>query len=96
MYKKYGDCCFYWIKILKLNVYLQHKIMSRKCKITNKHVTFGNSVSHANNHTRKRFNVNIHKQRFYVAELASWIKLNVSTSAMRLINKKGIYSVLNK
>lgn len=70
--------------------------MAQKCKITNKQVMFGNNISHANNHTRRRFKVNIHKQRFYVAELSSWVKLNVSTAAMRLINKKGIYSVLNK
>ncbi|MDR2402029.1 MAG: 50S ribosomal protein L28 [Cytophagales bacterium] len=68
--------------------------MSRKCFITGKSVMFGNNVSHANNKTRRRFDVNIHKQRFFVPELGRWVKMKVAASTMRTINKKGIFDVL--
>lgn len=68
--------------------------MSRKCFITGKSVMFGNNVSHANNKTRRRFDVNIHKQRFFVPELDRWVKMKVAASTMRTINKKGILDVL--
>ena len=69
--------------------------MSRKCFITGKSVMFGNNVSHANNKTRRRFDANIHNQRFFVPELGRWVRMKVATSTMRTINKKGILAVLN-
>lgn len=37
--------------------------MSRKCAICEKGPMFGNNVSHANNKTRRRWNVNLKKVR---------------------------------
>lgn len=54
----------------------------------------GNNVSHANNKTRRRFNVNLQKKRFYIPEQDRWVTLRVSTSTLRTINKNGISAVL--
>ena len=68
--------------------------MSRVCQVTGKGVQPGNNVSHANNKTRRRFLPTLHERRFWVASENRWVKLRVSTAAMRTIDKNGIDSVL--
>ncbi len=70
--------------------------MSKVCELTGKRPQVGNKVSHANNKTKRRFNPNLHKKRFYIPEEDKWITLKVSTSALRTINKIGIAAVLKK
>ena len=70
--------------------------MSRVCELTGKKAMFGNNVSHAMNKTRRRFDVNLMKKRFYIPEEDKWITLRVSTSAIKNINKKGISAVIKE
>lgn len=56
----------------------------------------GNHVSHSNHKTKRRFLPNVHKKRYYIPELETWVSLKVSTKAMRTINKLGIYAYLKK
>ena len=68
--------------------------MARVCQVTGKGPMSGNNVSHAHNKTRRRFLPNIHAHRFWVASENRWIKLRVSSHGMRIIDKKGIDTVL--
>lgn len=70
--------------------------MSKVCDITGKRPQVGNNVSHSNIKTKRRFNPNLQKKRFYIPEEDKWITLKVSTSAIRTINKNGISAVLKK
>ncbi len=70
--------------------------MSRVCELTGKKAMFGNNVSHAMNKTRRRFNANLMKKRFYIPEEDKWITLKVSASALKNINKKGISVVIKE
>ena len=70
--------------------------MSRVCDVTGKKPMFGNNVSHANNKTRRRFNINLQKKRFWLADESRYITLNVSTQGLRLIDKIGIRKVINR
>jgi large subunit ribosomal protein L28 len=70
--------------------------MARVCQITGKRPRVGNSVSHANNKTKRRFYPNLHTKRFFVPEDGKWITLKVSTTAIKTINKKGISAVLKE
>ena len=69
-------------------------VMSKICQITGKKVQFGKNVSKAINKTKRRFNANIISKRFYIPEEDRWVKLKVSTSVLKTINKKGISAVL--
>ncbi len=69
--------------------------MSRVCQVTGKGPMVGNNVSHANNRTRRRFLPNLHSHRFWVEGENRWVKLRVSTHGMRIIDKRGISSVLS-
>ena len=70
--------------------------MSRVCQVTGKRPMSGNNVSHAHNKTRRRFLPNLHTHKFWVEEENRWVKLRLSTSGMRLIDKLGIIAVLNR
>ena len=62
--------------------------------ITGKRPATGNNVSHAMNKTKRRFLPNLHTHRFWVESEDKFIKLKVSTKGMRIIDKRGIDSVL--
>jgi large subunit ribosomal protein L28 len=70
--------------------------MARICQITGKRTQVGNKVSHANNKTKRKFNPNLQKKRFYIPEEDKWVTLKVSTRALKTINKNGIFAVLKK
>ncbi|MEM9738050.1 MAG: 50S ribosomal protein L28 [Bacteroidota bacterium] len=70
--------------------------MPRVCEITGKRTIFGNNVSHANNKTRRKFQVNLQKKKFYIEELNAWIPLCISTGALRTIQKNGMLPTLKK
>ena len=70
--------------------------MSRVCDVTGKKPMFGNNVSHANNKSRRRFNVNLQKKRFWLPDEKRYVTLRVSTKGMRIIDKKGIRKVINE
>lgn len=69
-------------------------VMSKVCQVTGKRPMTGNNVSHAKNHTRRRFEPNLHTHRFWVEAEKRFIKLRVSTKGMRIIDKKGVEQVL--
>ncbi|NQY07168.1 MAG: 50S ribosomal protein L28 [Flavobacteriaceae bacterium] len=68
--------------------------MSRVCELTGKKAMVGNNVSHAMNKTKRKFNANLLKKRFYIPEEDKWITLKVSAAALKTINKKGISAVI--
>jgi large subunit ribosomal protein L28 len=68
--------------------------MSRVCQVTGKKPMKGNLVSHANNKTKRTFLPNLHYRRFWVESENRWIRLRVSTNALRTIDKNGIDAVL--
>lgn len=70
--------------------------MSKVCQITGKKALVGNNVSHAMNKTKRRFEVNLIKKRFYLTDQEKWITLKLSTSALKTINKKGLAAVLKE
>ncbi|RMG55740.1 MAG: 50S ribosomal protein L28 [Bacteroidetes bacterium] len=68
--------------------------MARVCEVTGKRTASGNHVSKANNKVKRKFYPNLHKKRFYVPEEDRWVTLKLSSTALRTIDKKGIYAVL--
>ena len=68
--------------------------MAQVCVVTGKKPMSGNNVSHANNKTRRVFNLNLHDKRFWVETENRWVRLRVSGKGIKIINKRGIDSVL--
>jgi large subunit ribosomal protein L28 len=70
--------------------------MSKVCQLTGKGPISGHTVSHSNRKAKRRFLPNIQKKRFYIPELDKWVTLKVCTSAIRTINKLGIFQYLQR
>jgi large subunit ribosomal protein L28 len=70
--------------------------MARVCQVTGKTPLSGHKVSHSNIKTKRRFLPNLQTKRYYLVEEDKWIVLKVSTSAIRTINKNGLYNVVKE
>ena len=70
--------------------------MSRICELTGKKAMVGNNVSKALNRTKRKFNANLLKKRFYIPEEDKWITLKVSAAALKTINKIGISAAIKE
>jgi large subunit ribosomal protein L28 len=67
----------------------KHRVMSRKCELTGKSPLKRHKVSHANNKTKRKFLPNLKKVTFVSDILKKNIKLKVTNSALRSVDKKG-------
>ncbi len=70
--------------------------MARVCQVTGKRPIVGNTVSHSNIKTKRRFLPNLQTKRFYFVEEDRWITLKVSSEAIRTINKNGLATVVKE
>lgn len=68
--------------------------MAKVCQVTGKRPVTGNNVSHSNIKSKRRFLPNLQTHRFWVESENRFVRLRLSTKAMRIIDKKGIDSVL--
>lgn len=62
--------------------------------MTGRKPSFGNNVSHSQRKTRRRWDVNLQTQRFWVPSEKRWVKLRLSAKGLKTINKHGIEKVL--
>jgi large subunit ribosomal protein L28 len=68
--------------------------MSNVCQVTGRAPSFGNAVSHSQRKTRRRWNPNIQRKRYWVPTERRWVTLTVSTRGMKVIDKRGIDAVV--
>jgi len=68
--------------------------MSRVCQITGKTAMIGNNVSHSKRRTKRKFDVNLFKKKYYLPDEDRWVNLTVSAAGMRTINKNGVGAAL--
>jgi large subunit ribosomal protein L28 len=70
--------------------------MSKICQITGKKAMVGNNVSHSKRRTKRSFDVNLFRKKFYYVEQDCWIQLRLSAAGLRIINKKGLDAALTE
>ncbi len=63
-------------------------------KISNKRWMNGHQVSHSNIKTKKRWNVNLQTKRIFDVETGRWVRVRISTSDLRTLNKKSLSQFL--
>lgn len=68
--------------------------MARKCKLSGKAPHVGNNVSFSHKRTKKVWLPNIQSKRLWVPEENRFVRLRLSTSALRTISKKGLMPYL--
>lgn len=67
--------------------------MSSICDVTGARPSFGNAVSHSHRRTRRRWNPNVQRRRYRLAD-GTAVRLNVSTTGIKIIDRDGIDSVV--
>ena len=70
--------------------------MARTCNITGKKPLVGNNVSKSNIKTKRRQFPNLQNKKVFVPELNKSLKLKLSTSAIKSIDKLGLMAYLKK
>ena len=68
--------------------------MSNVCQVTGRRPSFGNNVSHSHRKTRRRWNPNIQKKRYWVPSEKKWVTLTLSAKGIKIIDRQGIERVL--
>ncbi|GHT75844.1 50S ribosomal protein L28 [Bacteroidia bacterium] len=70
--------------------------MSKVCQITGKKALVGNNVSHSNHRTKRKFDVNLFRKKFYWVEQDCWVSLRISANGLRTINKIGLNAAIKE
>ncbi|GAB7046057.1 50S ribosomal protein L28 [Catenuloplanes indicus] len=68
--------------------------MSRRCDVTGAKPGYGNAVSHSHRRTRRRWEPNLQRHRYWLPSERRWITLTLTTKAIRTIDRDGIERVV--
>ncbi|MCF4121577.1 50S ribosomal protein L28 [Antribacter sp. KLBMP9083] len=64
--------------------------MSARCQVLGTVPGFGHSISHSHVRTKRRFDPNIQRKRYWVPSLGRYVKLRVSARGIKTIDRAGI------
>ena len=67
-----------------------------KCQLTGKQRLVGMNVSHAHNRNKMVQKPNIQKKRIWVPEESKYVRVKLSTRALRTVTKTGMYAFIRK
>lgn len=68
--------------------------MARRCQLTGKGPLTGHNVSHSNRRTKRRQFPNLQTKRIFIPEQNRWVRVRLSTRALRTVTKKGLLRFL--
>lgn len=68
--------------------------MSAVCEVTGRRPGYGKQVSHSHRRTSRRWEPNLQRRRYWLASESRWLRLRVSTKGMKVIDRRGIESVV--
>lgn len=70
--------------------------MARRCMVTGRGTTYGNSVSHSHLKTRRLWKVNIVKKDIFLEDENRWVTVKISTRALRTLRNKGLKAAIKE
>ena len=70
--------------------------MANRCEITGKGPLVGHNVSHSMRHTKRRQLPNLQTKRIWVPEEGRWVRMKLSTTAIKAISRNGAGPMLAK
>jgi large subunit ribosomal protein L28 len=77
----------------KLKFTLGGKIMARRCQLTGKKANNAFSISHSHRRTKRLQHANLQDKRIWWPEGNCWVKLRISTKAIKTLEKKGLQAM---
>lgn len=67
--------------------------MSRRCQLTGKKANNGFAVSHSHRRTKRLQHANLQNKRVWWSEGNRWVKLKLSTKAIKTLETKGLQAM---
>jgi large subunit ribosomal protein L28 len=67
--------------------------MARRCQLTGKKANNGFTVSHSHRRTKRLQHANLQDKRVWWSEGNRWVKLRLSTKAIKTLEKKGLQAM---
>jgi large subunit ribosomal protein L28 len=68
--------------------------MSAHCQLTGRAPSFGNSISHSHRRTRRRFDPNIQRKRYWVPSEGRYVRLTLSAKGVKTVDVIGIEAAI--
>jgi large subunit ribosomal protein L28 len=68
--------------------------MAAVCQVTGATPGFGHNISHSHRRTKRRFDPNVQKKKYYVPSLKRTVTLTLSAKGIKVIDARGIESVI--
>ncbi|HEX7306325.1 MAG TPA: 50S ribosomal protein L28 [Lentzea sp.] len=65
-----------------------------RCQLTGREPGFGNRVSHSQRKTRRRWNPNVQRKRYWVPSLNRFVTLTLSAKGIKTVDKLGVEAVV--
>lgn len=84
------------VKLMKMILILYTSTMSAHCQVLGTVPGFGNSVSHSHRRTKRRWNPNLQRKRYWVPSLGRYVTLTVSARGIHTIDRLGIDAVARR
>ena len=70
--------------------------MGAVCQVTGAVPGFGHNISFSHRRTKRRFDPNVQRKTYWVPSLRRNVKLNVSAKGMKVIDVRGIDTVVRE
>lgn len=68
--------------------------MSAHCQVTGRKPGFGNNISHSHRRTRRRFDPNIQRKRYWLPSEGRHVTLTLSAKGIKTVDRRGIEAVV--
>ncbi|MCG8347357.1 MAG: 50S ribosomal protein L28 [Chloroflexales bacterium] len=68
--------------------------MAKRCDLTGRKPSYGHNVSFSKRRTKRRWEPNLHYHRIWLPEEQRYVRLKLSTRALREIERKGLLRAL--
>ena len=68
--------------------------MAAVCQVTGAVPGFGHNISHSHRRTKRRFDPNVQKKKYYVPSLRRTVTLTLSAKGIKVIDARGIEAVI--
>jgi large subunit ribosomal protein L28 len=68
--------------------------VSRTCQVTGATPGFGHHVSHSHRRTKRRFDVNVQRKRYWAPSLGRHVTLTLSARGIKTVDVRGIDAVV--
>ncbi|WP_329561426.1 50S ribosomal protein L28 [Kitasatospora sp. NBC_01266] len=64
--------------------------MSAHCQLTGRKPGFGNTISHSHRRTRRRFDPNIQRKRYWLPSEGRYVRLTLSAKGLKTVDLIGV------